>query len=199
MQAREVNFAEDILRTIDRVARALDQAHARWAIGGSLASAVHGEPRSTNDVDFVAGLRGDGVDRFVAALGPDFFAVREAIMDAVAAHASFNVIDDETMVKIDVFVPPPGALGLGQLARRRRVELIAGFEVFVLGPEDTVLQKLRWYELGGRVSDRQWRDICGVLRTSHDRLDDEYLAAVAGEGGFGELLDLARAAARVDA
>ena len=193
-----MNFAEDILRTIDRVARALGQAEAPWAIGGSFASAIHGEPRSTNDVDFVAGLRPDRVDAFIAALGPDFFAVREAIVEAVAARASFNVIDDETMVKIDVFVPPAGALGLGQLARRRRVEPIAGFEVFVLAPEDTVLQKLRWYELGGRVSDRQWRDICGVLRTSHDRLDHEYLAEVANEGGLGELLDLARAAARGD-
>lgn len=60
--------------------------------------------------------------------------------------------------------------------------------VFVLGPEDTILQKLRWYELGGRTSDRQWRDIVSVLRYSRGTLDGGYLEAVAKAASLDELL-----------
>ncbi len=186
-----MSFGDDILRTIDRVARALDAAGVRWAIGGSFASTIHGEPRSTNDIDFVAALASTHVRTFIGALGPDFFAVPEAIAEGVVRQSSFNVIDDETMVKVDVFVPSAGPMGLGQLTRRRRTEIVPGFAVFVLAAEDVVLQKLRWFELSGSTSDRQWRDVCGVLRLAGERMDLEYLREVARDAGMQGLLDRA--------
>jgi hypothetical protein len=65
----------------------------------------------------------------------------------------------------------------------------------VLGPEDTILQKLRWYEVGGSISQRQWRDICQVLRVQADRLDMQYLQVTAAAAGLESLL--ARAIADV--
>jgi hypothetical protein len=41
--------------------------------------------------------------------------------------------------------------------------------------EDTLLRKLEWYRLGGEVSDRQWSDVVGIVRTQAERLDGEYL------------------------
>ena len=134
---------------------------------------------------------------FVAALGDQFYAVEDAVVDAIRRHGSFNVIDDETVVKVDVFVPPPGLLGTGQLDRRHRVELTSGLAVWILGPEDTVLQKLRWFEMGGSVSERQWRDICEVLRVQNERLDLAYLRSVAKTSGLETILE--RALAEVEA
>lgn len=123
-------------------------------------------------------------------LGEDFYCSDDAAVDAVRRHGSFNVIDQRSFLKVDVFVPGPGPLGEGQLGRRRLLNVVADLEVPVLGPEDVVLQKLRWYRLGGEVSDRQWSDVLSVLRAGD--LDDSYLDEVAGSGPFAELLERAR-------
>jgi len=63
----------------------------------------------------------------------------------------------------------------------------------VKAPEDTILRKLLWYRAGGEVSDRQWRDVLGVLRVSGDVLDRRYLEEWATELGVLDLLERARA------
>jgi hypothetical protein len=51
--------------------------------------------------------------------------------------------------------------------------------LWVTSAEDVVLRKLRWFDDGDQVSDRQWRDILAVLRTQAGRLDDAYLDSTA--------------------
>ena len=178
--------AEDVLGTLRRVAEVLEALDVQWAVGGSFASSVHGEPRSTNDIDVIAALRLPHVPALASGLGDGFYLDTASIERAIADRGSFNVIDQSSIVKVDVFVPPPGALGEGQLLRRRRQELPGGGSTFVLSAEDIVLQKLRWYELGGRVSERQWRDLVAVLRSGG--LDSEYLSRSAASAGLGDLL-----------
>lgn len=186
-----MSFEEELRATLIHVGDALEAVGAEWAIGGSFASTVHGEPRATNDVDFVATLGLAEVVPFVRALGSAFYADEQMIREAVRTRDCFNVIDERSFLKVDVFVPSAGPLGYGQLARRRPYALTEdGAEVFVLGPEDTILQKLRWYDLGGRSSDRQWRDIAGVIRVSR-QLDLSYVRDVAKLGGLSELLESA--------
>lgn len=42
-------------------------------------------------------------------------------------------------------------------------------------PEDTLLHKLVWYKLGNEISERQWRDVHGLLEVQGDALDQQYL------------------------
>ncbi len=67
-------------------------------------------------------------------------------------------------------------------------EPIAVTAADVASAEDTVLAKLEWYRKGNDTSDRQWRDILGIVAVQGDRLDRAYLKRWARELGVGELL-----------
>ena len=54
------------------VARALERCDIGYFLGGSLASSYQGEPRATNDIDFVVALGESDAKRFANALGPEF-------------------------------------------------------------------------------------------------------------------------------
>ena len=185
----------DIVLTVSAVANALDALEVSWAVGGSVASTLYGEPRATNDIDIVAALRQPHVDALLATLRPAFYADTLTVRAAVMTHDSFNLIDERTFLKVDVFVPPDGPMGRGQLDRRRRRNFGDALSICVLGPEDTVLQKLRWFRLGGEVSERQWRDIVAVLRLSQP-FDETYLRDTAEAASLGPLLVRAMSDAR---
>lgn len=176
------------LATLARVARALEAAGAPFLVGGSLASSLQGIPRSTLDVDLVVDLTADQVAAFVEALGPSFYADAERIRDGIARRASFNVVDLANGYKADVYLTAADPFGRSQFARRQFVEIESGLTLPFAAPEDVVLQKLRWFRLGGGVSERQWLDALGVLKVQGNRLDRGYLANWAGELELHDLL-----------
>lgn len=162
-----------------RVAAILDRVGIRYTIGGSVAASIAGEPRSTLDIDIVVALTRGQVDALLRELGSAFYASPEAIHRAIDTLGTVNVIDQETNVKVDLFVAGGTPLDLQQLERRQAVEIRGGSVIYVHPPEDILLQKLRWHRKGGGTSDRQWRDILGIIRTQGANLDRRYLVANA--------------------
>lgn len=182
----------DALRVCREVAEILERLGIPCLVGGSLASSLHGIPRSTDDADLVAELREDHVEPLVAALGSRFYVDADHVREAVRRRSSFNVIELETMFKVDLFVLGDDAAAREELARSQRFELAEGAgEIPVASPEDTVLQKLRWYRLGHEVSDRQWQDALGVLQVQGKRLDRTYLERGAAALRVQDLLERA--------
>jgi hypothetical protein len=96
-----------------------------------------------------------------------------------------------TMFKVDIFLPKSRMFDQMQLERRGRGVLLAERTAWVASAEDTVLAKLEWFRLGGEVSERQWRDVLGVLKTQGDRIDATYLRTWAVELGVSDLMEKA--------
>ena len=175
------------------VADALEALGVLYVIGGSFASALHGVMRATMDADLVANLHEENIAPLVQTLGEGFYADAEMMREAIAQHRSFNLIHLDTMFKVDVFVARPRDFDRAQLARRQ-LHLL-GEEpdrwAYVASAEDTILAKLEWYRLGGEASDRQWRDVLGVLKVQGQRLDRAYMRQMAVELGVMDLLESA--------
>jgi hypothetical protein len=183
--------AEDESVTVTlRVAEELDRLCIDYFVGGSVASSVHGRPRTTDDVDIVAALAGPKVDALVHGLEAEFFIDAEMIRDAISRRASFNIIHLATMLKVDVFVLGDEDFSIEEMKRRAAVSL-RGSRVWFSSPEDIVLEKLDWFRKGEGVSERQWRDVLGVLAVQGARLDLPYLRAWAERRGLLGLLERA--------
>jgi hypothetical protein len=172
------------------VVAAFDALGVDYLVGGSMAGSVFGEPRQTVDADLLACLVGRHAEPLVRHLGDEFYADPPAISDAIQNQGTFNLIHLETMSKVDVFVSWLSPFGQSQLSRRikKSVGEVAPLELYFASAEDTVLAKLDWYRKGGGISDRQWRDLLGVLKVQAGALDQAYLKHWASELGVSVLL-----------
>jgi hypothetical protein len=184
-----MSLAEPIAVTLDVVA-VLDELGIPYLVGGSLASSVHGVPRSTNDLDLVVELPGRLVDELVARLRERFYIDRDMIVDALKRRASFNIVHLATMFKVDLFTSDRSELVQEEMRRRELVELgEPPKRVWVCSAEDIVIQKLDWFRKGDRVSERQWNDLIGVLKVQRERLDLAYIRRWASTLGLSALTE----------
>ncbi len=179
--------ADTLTIAVDAGSR-LDALGVAWVIGGSMASSVHGEPRSTMDIDIVISLRKRDVDALVAILGADYYVDAHAAHAALKAQSSFNAVHMASAIKVDFFVAGRDPFEAERLASRMRIELPGG-AVYVDTAEHTVLRKLEWYRRGGEVSERQWRDVQAIVRLQHEHLDVERMRKWAPRLGVADLLE----------
>ena len=183
-------MAADPLAVALRVADVLEGCGVRYVVGGSLASSISGEPRSTLDVDLVVALTEAEVDSVVAALGDEFHVDADALRRAVREKSTTNLIHFATSTKVDLFIMGGSPVDEEQMDRRERVKVSRDPDrhLYVYTPEDILLQKLRWYRMGDETSDRQWRDVLGIMLVQGDRLDTNYLQRGAQILGISDLL-----------
>ncbi len=132
----------DLAGFIVRIVGALEGAGLTYMFVGSMASTLHGPPRSTQDIDLVVALGRAEVANLLAAFPEDrYYLSPEAARDAVARRTSFNVIDLESGWKADLMVRKDRAFSHTELGRRMRAEVL-GTSTWVASVEDTIISKL---------------------------------------------------------
>jgi len=176
-----------------KVIEVFDHLKIPYLVGGSMASAVQGIVRSTIDADLVADIRLEQVQQLCEMLKDEFYIDPETIVDAIIYTSSFNMIHLSSMFKVDVFILKNRPFDLNQMQRRvlQNIGDSPTDQVYFSSAEDIILAKLEWFRLGGDVSDRQWRDILGVIGVQSQRLDFSYLNNWAAELNILDLLQRA--------
>lgn len=178
---------------IGLVAQRLTELKIPYFVGGGVASIVHGEERFTKDVDIVIRISPFLIPRFVKIFETDFVVSTDAVQDALARRYAFNIIHIETAYKIDFYpITDEDEMEIAALARRLQIDIGAG-EIWMASAEDVILAKLRWFRQGGEVSEKQWRDVLGVLKVQGKNLNFTYLETMAARFNLADLLLRARA------
>jgi hypothetical protein len=178
------------------VAAAVERAGGEYFVGGSVASSLQGDPRSTNDVDFVISLPLGRVKALVDELGGDFEVDVQMLREALLRAGSANAFYLPLLTKIDFFGLGTEPFDEVEFARRRPLQVRdTGETLVVKAPEDSVLRKLLWFRAGGGVSDKQWRDVVSILRVSGPVMDRAHLSRWARLLGLEDLLSRAHAEA----
>ncbi len=180
-----------VLAAMIPVVETLDRLHIDYYVGGAVASLAHGIYRATADVDIIAEMLIKHVRPFVQSLENTYYVDADMIKDALRHRSEFNVIHLHTMFKVDIFLPKgrPFDHSIRQRVQKSALQVLNDPSIFnIESPEDVILTKLEWYQMGGQVSDRQWGDILGVLKVQKLALDRGYLSRWATEIGVADLL-----------
>jgi hypothetical protein len=148
----------------------IERAGVPYAIVGSVASSVYGEPRATNDVDLLIQLSRADAGKLVDAFPATEFCVppREVIeIELGRSHGGHvNVIALDTMMKADFY--PASAAEAVWFARRRALD-VGGRTLWFAIPEAVIIHKLRFFREGG--GEKHLRDIRSMLAASGNEID----------------------------
>ncbi len=160
---------------LERLVHVLDGAGIPFMIAGSFASAAHGLPRTTQDVDVVIDPPSpEALDALVRSLSADeYYVDADTARDALRRRSMFNVVDHSSGWKVDFIIRKDRAFSRDEFARRMRIALL-DVPVYVASPEDTIVAKLEWSQQSGG-SERQRRDVAGIIATLGDQLDREHI------------------------
>ena len=160
-------------KLLSHLSPVLERAQVPYMLTGSVASSIHGKPRSTLDLDIVIDPSRPQLLALIREFPSDrYYADEEQALQAFQNRSQFNVIDSATGWKVDFIMAEDSEYGRTAFARRRLIS-IAGSPMYVATPEDVLLAKLRWARLSG--SDRQLQDAAAIVSTQRSKLDLPYL------------------------
>ena len=164
----------DQAEIVQFVITTLESLNVPYFITGSVASIRYGEYRATNDIDIVARLDESHVAGICSRFAlPDFYVSEDAALDAVRNRFQFNILHPATGLKADIIVPALTEFEASAAQRSRRMKATAHFEAWFSSPEDVILNKLLFYQMG--EAEKHLRDIAGVLRAGVVSVDRAYI------------------------
>ena len=175
---------------LDDVVGLLSSLGIPHMVVGSFASMIHGEPRTTQDLDIVIDPSIDQLEQLLRALPSErYYVDPDVARDARKRRSMFNVIDMTTGWKADLILRKARRFSAEELGRRIKAT-IAGIRVDAATAEDTIVAKLEWSKAGS--SDRQLEDVAGILRVRGPELDLDYIERWLDELELREQWDRAR-------
>jgi len=173
---------ESNLELVDLVAGVCEDLGLPYAIGGSVASMTYGEFRLTNDIDVVISMSVADVPRFLSRFPfPEYYHDAPAALEAVRTGGQFNVILTREALKIDIHVAAD-EIARRQVSRARRLKSSSGRLANFSPPEELILKKMVYFDFS--ASEKQLRDITGMLRIGKEDIDLDLVTTLAAAHGL---------------
>ena len=160
----------DVLRD---VTNRLDSRGIEYFLVGSMATMYYGRPRYTQDLDLVVRLKARHVPHFEVLFPIEkyYCPPTEVLQDEVARMGTFNLIHQETGIKVDIVLDKETDFYNSEFSRKVKLEIIPGLKVNIASPEDLILKKLDYFREG--ESEKHLRDIREVVMNT--QLDEVYI------------------------
>jgi hypothetical protein len=137
-----------------------------YMLTGSMALVHYAMPRTTTDIDVVIELTIKDAEKFIKEFETDFYVPQNRVKDAIYRNRMFNILNQETIIKIDCVILKEDEFNRNAFSRRQRVNYTKDFEVWIIGKEDLIISKLNWAKISH--SEMQMRDVASLLRNGYD-------------------------------
>lgn len=161
----------------------LEKLGIKYMLTGSMAMIVYAMMRMTNDIDIVMELSYPDADRIIKEFGEDFYIPQGRVRDAISRKFMFNLLHQETLVKIDCVLRKDDEFQRIAFSNRRRITF-TDFDIWTISRDDLILSKLNWAKISR--SEMQMRDVAGIIRNGYDK---EYVEKWAEKLGVIDLLE----------
>ncbi|MBW4476620.1 MAG: hypothetical protein KME54_07040 [Tolypothrix brevis GSE-NOS-MK-07-07A] len=187
----ETMWIQDSITLASELHQILESVNIPYYVSGGVASSIHGEPRSTRDLDLVIEIQRDQINLLVTTLeAAGYYCPAGAVEDLQQGRdRMLNITHTETIANADLYVTDTSAFAASQMTRRRLLDVEGMPNFWLISPEDLLLQKLVWGR--GSQSEKQWRDVLGILKLQADFLDYGYLTEWAENLGLVDLISQA--------
>lgn len=148
-----------------------------YYITGGMAAILYGEPRTTRDLDIVIAIALSDLDPLLQTLEAKGFYSSGAEDVKAGRLETLGVTHIETISRADLMVAGNDEFAQLKFQRRQMLPFPDHPLLYVASPEDLILSKLQWGQRS--QSEKQWRDVQGILKVQGEQLDYAYLATWA--------------------
>lgn len=142
---------------------------------GALSVVYYGRPRASHNIDFVVEIPKQDIERVLQVLKPlstEFLFQEDAIEQAIKKEDMFNIIYLPTYLKLGFWLLTDDLFDQERFKRRQKIRLL-NESMWISSPEDTILQKLRWYKKA--KIEKHIIDAAFVYQIQKKKLDKKYL------------------------
>jgi hypothetical protein len=152
----------DIVRDISH---RFQQAGIAYMLTGSMAMNYYARPRMTRDIDVVIAIALEDVHRLAASFRPSYYVSEESIRESIMHESIFNLIHEDTVIKVDCIIRKRSEYRRMEFERRQRISIL-DFTTFIVSKEDLIISKLFWAK--DSHSEIQLGDVKNLLATGYD-------------------------------
>jgi hypothetical protein len=109
---------EEELKLLKGICNKLDNADIEYMITGSFAMAFYSTPRMTRDIDIIIDVLSKDINKIIDLFKNDFYISQTAVEEAFRNTSMFNIIHNDTIMKIDFIIRKNEKYRLKEFSRR---------------------------------------------------------------------------------